>query len=136
MLLHSEPEKNRRQRFEALLKLQHDNNGLIEPRKELAILPGMFLPESAMVPAPSASSISRSVILPTPSVGTSCQPCEGNEHAKDHAPEEEDSSSSANMTAVRKRKTKVMTKDRKYNPRVQQSNRKQWIMKELKSSEQ
>lgn len=51
--LQSESENNRREKFEALLKLQQENNGLIEPRKNLAILPGMFLPENVTKPSTS-----------------------------------------------------------------------------------
>ena len=52
-ILHSEQENIRRQRFEAAFKLQQDNNGLIEPKKEVRVLPGMFLPP---VTPPTAES--------------------------------------------------------------------------------
>ncbi|TVT96837.1 hypothetical protein EJB05_57912, partial [Eragrostis curvula] len=48
-LLHSEAEQNRRKRIESLVSLQQECNGLIEPKKDLAIQPGMYvsLPPSA-----------------------------------------------------------------------------------------
>ncbi|KAJ9680552.1 hypothetical protein PVL29_019771 [Vitis rotundifolia] len=42
-LLHSDSEVTRRLKFEAMLKLQEENNGLIEPKKNGVIVPGMFL---------------------------------------------------------------------------------------------
>lgn len=42
-LLHSEAEQIRRKRIEALLNLQQECNGLIEPKKDLAIQPGMYV---------------------------------------------------------------------------------------------
>lgn len=53
-VLHSESEKTRRQKFEAILKLQQESSGLIEPKKDEVLLPGMFLPQS--VPSPSTES--------------------------------------------------------------------------------
>ncbi|KAJ4847611.1 hypothetical protein Tsubulata_002712 [Turnera subulata] len=50
-LLQSESESIRRQKFEAILKLQQENSGLIEPKRDLLVLPGMFLPPPAQVPA-------------------------------------------------------------------------------------
>ncbi|KAL3613669.1 hypothetical protein CASFOL_041743 [Castilleja foliolosa] len=54
-VLHSEPEKIRRQKFEAILKLQQENSGLIEPKKDEVLLPGMFLPPRPVV-SPSTES--------------------------------------------------------------------------------
>ncbi|KAK4748034.1 hypothetical protein SAY87_014620 [Trapa incisa] len=51
-LLHSDSEKIRRQKFEAILKIQEERNGIIEPRKDLVVLPGMYLPQ----PVTSAAS--------------------------------------------------------------------------------
>ena len=42
-LLHSEAEQNRRKRIESLINLQQERNGLIEPKKDLAIQPGMYV---------------------------------------------------------------------------------------------
>ncbi|XP_065859135.1 uncharacterized protein [Euphorbia lathyris] len=44
-ILESDSEKIRRKKFEAILKLQEENSGLIEPKKELLVLPGMYLPQ-------------------------------------------------------------------------------------------
>lgn len=42
-LLHSEAEQNRRKRIESLVNVQQELNGLIEPKKDLAIQPGMYV---------------------------------------------------------------------------------------------
>lgn len=46
-LLSSDEEKRRREKFDALLRLQREHSGLIEPKKDLVVPPGMFLPERA-----------------------------------------------------------------------------------------
>lgn len=56
LFLQSDSEKNRREKFEALLKLQQENNGLIEPKKDLAIVPGMFLPANVANPSTSTET--------------------------------------------------------------------------------
>ncbi|KAJ0673048.1 putative transcription factor C2H2 family [Helianthus annuus] len=55
-LLHSDSENTRRQNFEVILKLQQENNGLIEPKKTEVLMPGMFLPR----PAPTTSTAATS----------------------------------------------------------------------------
>ncbi|GAV71089.1 RWD domain-containing protein/zf-RING_2 domain-containing protein [Cephalotus follicularis] len=50
-LLQSDTENIRRQKFEAILKLQQENSGLIEPKRDLLIQPGMFLPQAVSIPA-------------------------------------------------------------------------------------
>ncbi|KAK7286980.1 hypothetical protein RJT34_22368 [Clitoria ternatea] len=50
-LLQSEYEATRRQKFEAILNLQKENSGLIEPKRDLVILPGMYLPQPVAVPS-------------------------------------------------------------------------------------
>ncbi|KAK6119367.1 hypothetical protein DH2020_046887 [Rehmannia glutinosa] len=57
-ILHSESEKIRRQKFEAILKLQQENSGLIEPKKNEVLLPGMFLPQSVALPSTESGTIS------------------------------------------------------------------------------
>ncbi|KAJ1276010.1 hypothetical protein BS78_05G181100 [Paspalum vaginatum] len=42
-LLNSEAEQNRRKRIESIVNLQQERNGLIEPKKDLAIQPGMYV---------------------------------------------------------------------------------------------
>ncbi|GAU20208.1 hypothetical protein TSUD_352720 [Trifolium subterraneum] len=49
-ILQSEQEIIRKQRFEAILSLQKENNGLIEPKKDIVILPGMYLQQPVVVP--------------------------------------------------------------------------------------
>ncbi|XP_015697950.1 E3 ubiquitin-protein ligase RNF25 [Oryza brachyantha] len=49
-LLHSESEKNRREKFASLFNLQQQRNGLIEPKKDLSIQPGMYIPRPPSMP--------------------------------------------------------------------------------------
>lgn len=44
--LHCDSENIRRQKFKVISKMQEEINGLIKPRKDLVVLPGMFLPQS------------------------------------------------------------------------------------------
>lgn len=56
MLLYSDSEKTRRQKFEAILKLQQENNGLIEPKKSEVLMPGVFLPRPTTTTTTATSS--------------------------------------------------------------------------------
>ncbi|KAJ7950771.1 E3 ubiquitin-protein ligase RNF25 [Quillaja saponaria] len=49
-ILQSESEITRRQKFEAVLKIQEGNSGIIQPKKDLVVLPGMFLPQPVTTP--------------------------------------------------------------------------------------
>ncbi|KAM0878566.1 hypothetical protein ACQ4PT_034794 [Festuca glaucescens] len=53
-LLHSEAEKKRREKFRSLFNLQQERNGLIEPKKDLAIQPGMYVSLPPSEPTTSA----------------------------------------------------------------------------------
>ncbi|CAO2146966.1 unnamed protein product, partial [Urochloa humidicola] len=53
-LLHSEAEQIRRRRIESLVNLQQERNGLIEPKKDLAIQPGMYVTLPPSTPDPAA----------------------------------------------------------------------------------
>nr|XP_010919738.1 E3 ubiquitin-protein ligase RNF25 isoform X2 [Elaeis guineensis] len=121
LFLQSELENKRRQKFEALLKLQQENNGLIEPTKNLQILPGMFLPEL--------------LSLPPTSVDTRGEPCGVTaQHST------LDSNTSMNKATTSKQKnTSMRRKNSLHNSRKQknaQPARKQWIKKEAQTSEQ
>ncbi|XP_062198343.1 uncharacterized protein LOC133901062, partial [Phragmites australis] len=50
-LLHSELEMNRKKNFESLVNLQQERNGLIKPKNDLAIQPGMYVSLPPSVPA-------------------------------------------------------------------------------------
>lgn len=54
-LLESDSENIRRKKFEAVLKLQQENSGLIEPKRELQILPGMYLPQPVTLPTQTSN---------------------------------------------------------------------------------
>ncbi|CAN1331832.1 E3 ubiquitin-protein ligase RNF25 [Linum perenne] len=66
-----ESEHIRREKFEAILKLQEEKHGLIEPKKSIAVLPGMFLPQPALTPAPAPT--------PSPAVSTETNSGESSE---------------------------------------------------------
>jgi len=53
-LIQSESEKIRRERFEAILKTQEEKGGLVQPKKNISVVPGMYLPPP---PAPPSSSL-------------------------------------------------------------------------------
>lgn len=53
-------EKTRRQKFEEILKKQEENSGLIEPPKDLVVLPGMYLPQRTPAAATTAQSTTES----------------------------------------------------------------------------
>ncbi|XP_059459187.1 uncharacterized protein LOC132188679 [Corylus avellana] len=53
-LLESDSEDVRREKFEAILRLQQENNGLIEPKKNLVVVPGMFLLQTDSAASTSA----------------------------------------------------------------------------------
>ncbi|XBH84836.1 hypothetical protein VPH35_072910 [Triticum aestivum] len=59
-LLHSEAEKKRREKFGSLFSLQQERNGLIEPKKDLAIQPGMYVLLPASEPTTSAGDSTNS----------------------------------------------------------------------------
>ncbi|VVB06363.1 unnamed protein product [Arabis nemorensis] len=52
-LLQSDSEKIRREWFEAILRTQEEKGGLVQPKKNISVVPGMYLP-----PPPPASSSS------------------------------------------------------------------------------
>ncbi|XP_033145924.1 E3 ubiquitin-protein ligase RNF25 isoform X2 [Brassica rapa] len=52
-VLQSESENMRRERFEAILKTQEEQGGLVQPKKNISVVPGMYLPPP---PAPASSS--------------------------------------------------------------------------------
>ncbi|QCE04876.1 E3 ubiquitin-protein ligase [Vigna unguiculata] len=54
-LLQSENEIIRRHKFEAILNLQKENSGLIEPKKDIVILPGMYLPQPVAMPSSTST---------------------------------------------------------------------------------
>ncbi|XP_038975802.1 uncharacterized protein LOC103713599 isoform X2 [Phoenix dactylifera] len=121
LFLQSELENKRREKFEGLLNLQQENNGLIEPTKNLQILPGMFLPEP--------------LSLPTTSVETRGELCGDTADRSTF-----DSNTSINKASTSKQKnTSMRRKNSLHNSRKQkhaQPVRKQWIKKEVQTSEQ
>ncbi|RDX58288.1 hypothetical protein CR513_62403, partial [Mucuna pruriens] len=54
-LLQSEDEIIRRQKFETILNLQKENSGLIEPKRDIVILPGMYLPQPVAIPSSTST---------------------------------------------------------------------------------
>ncbi|XP_068651064.1 uncharacterized protein [Aristolochia californica] len=117
-VLHSEAENNRRQRFEAVLKLQKEKDGLIEPRKINVLLPGMFLPEPPAPPSepPTETNPERQDEGCTPS-GRSL---------------ETDSSASSTRPSTSNNTANRRMKGRSSKPRNQmtKSSRSNWIKKQ------
>lgn len=122
--LQSEMEHNRRQKYEAALKLQEENRGLIEPRRNDVLLPGMFLPEPVNVLVASAKIITDE----QQDEGFACNP-----------PLESDLSSSSSKPRTSKHhNSSTRRKNRGNHPRKQinaESSRKQWIKKEKITSD-
>uniref|UniRef100_A0A1D1YRX2 E3 ubiquitin-protein ligase RNF25 n=1 Tax=Anthurium amnicola TaxID=1678845 RepID=A0A1D1YRX2_9ARAE len=115
-VLESDAENTRRQQFEALLKLQQENSGLIEPKKDLVVTPGMFLPEH----------VTQHTVAPGNIV-------EHSEDGESNAMLMVDSNGALNTRADNVHKHASMRRGRSHNPRKHlngQSSRKQWIKKE------
>lgn len=49
----------RRQKIDAISKIQQENNGLIESKKNEVLLPGMFLPQPVGLPSIESEGVSR-----------------------------------------------------------------------------
>ncbi|KAH9788670.1 RWD domain-containing protein [Citrus sinensis] len=107
--LHSDSENIRRQKFEAILKLQEENSGLIEPKRDLVVLPGMFLPQPATLPTP-----------------TSTKETTEQEQGEQSAPAEINATGSSNRASGSKHWNSGMRKRRGRNLR----NQRQWIRKD------
>ncbi|KAK9146446.1 hypothetical protein Sjap_006349 [Stephania japonica] len=56
-ILQSEAEHFRKQKLETITKLQEDNNGLIKAKRDLVLMPGMFLPEPIIAPAEASAEV-------------------------------------------------------------------------------
>ncbi|KAL9429888.1 hypothetical protein AB3S75_025307 [Citrus x aurantiifolia] len=110
--LHSDSENIRRQKFEAILKLQQENSGLIEPKRDLVVLPGMFLPQPATLPTP-----------------TSTKETTEQEQGEQSAPAEINATGSSNRASGSKHRNSGMRKRRGRNLR----NQRQWIRKDYSS---
>lgn len=72
--LHSESETIRRQKFDDILKIQQENNGLIEPKRNEVLLPGMFLPQSAVLPSTESEGISSELQSKVPEAKSDANP--------------------------------------------------------------
>ncbi|KAI7757664.1 hypothetical protein M8C21_029653 [Ambrosia artemisiifolia] len=107
-LLHSDSENTRRQKFEAILKLQQENNGLIEPKKTEVLMPGMFLPRPT----------------PTTSAATSDKEATDSEQVT-----ESKTNGDVSKPSSSNRRRGPRSRYRGKNPRGQVNNR-QWVAKE------
>ncbi|KAL0425742.1 UNVERIFIED_CONTAM: hypothetical protein Sradi_1109000, partial [Sesamum radiatum] len=109
-ILHSDSEKIRREKFEAILNLQQENSGLIEPKKTEVLLPGMFLPQ------PAALAPTEHDVVPNESQN------------KDEAPKSDTKpGSSFNRPGSRKHNGSTMRKHRTQNSSKQV---RQWVRKD------
>nr|CAD1835063.1 unnamed protein product [Ananas comosus var. bracteatus] len=123
-LLQSESENHRRQQFEALIKLQQERNGLIEPKKDLLILPGMFLPATS-VPHTTSTEVG----------------CSEQSDVNSCSSTMETDSNSSQIKATTNNRTNLSSRRRHkgHGSRKQQhahSVKRQWIRKEEDGSEQ
>lgn len=117
-------EHNRRQKYEAVLKLQEENRGLIEPRRNDVLLPGMFLPEPV------------NVLVASTKIITDERQDEG--FASNPPLKSDLSSSSSKPSTSKHHNASTRRKNRDNHPRKQinaQSSRKQWIKKEKITSD-
>lgn len=72
--LHSESETIRRQKIDVILKIQQENNGLIEPKRNEVLLPGMFLPQSVGLPSAESEGISSELQSKDPAAKSDANP--------------------------------------------------------------
>ncbi|CAL5331277.1 hypothetical protein CsSME_00012298 [Camellia sinensis var. sinensis] len=110
-LLLSTLEKTRRQKFEAILKLQQENSGLIEPKKNEVLLPGMFLPQ-----------------LTPQSTPVSVKETSEQQHTDPTVPSVTNSIGSSSRPSTSEHRNSGMRKHRGRNSRKQF---KQWIKKDI-----
>ncbi|GAA0159979.1 hypothetical protein LIER_16637 [Lithospermum erythrorhizon] len=108
-ILHSDSEIIRRKKFEAILKIQQERSGLIEPKKNEVLLPGMYLPR------PVASPVE---VLDTETAEEQRKHLAANSRSDMHAkPSTQNSSNSrsqrASNTSARRNKTPPLEQNRK-----------------------
>lgn len=89
--------------------MQEENSGLIEPKRDLVVLPGMFLPQPATLPTP-----------------TSTNETTEQEQGEQSAPAEINATGSSNRASGSKHWNLGMRKRRGRNLR----NQRQWIRKD------
>ncbi|KAM7276718.1 hypothetical protein ACFE04_018584 [Oxalis oulophora] len=120
--LQSDSENTRRQKFEGILKLQQENSGLIEPKKDLLILPGMFLPQ------PVASAATSSTNDTNPATEETSQP----ERKKTALTKESDCSGSSSKPHANKHRHSHHHSHSMRRQRAQNSKQaaKQWVRKD------
>lgn len=116
--LNSDLENNRRDKFKALIKLQEEHNGLVEPRRNLAIQPGMYLPENVMRPSTSIETDNGQSVDGALSVNM--------EVTSDCSPNRDATRKHRNPDSRRKSRFQGSSKPMHKGP----SSRKQWIKKE------
>ncbi|XP_023769099.1 uncharacterized protein LOC111917664 [Lactuca sativa] len=108
-ILNSDSENTRREKFEATMKLQQENNGLIEPKKTEVLMPGMFLPR------------------PTTTTTTTTTTAAGEQAVKS----ETDNGVPANKpSGSHRRSSGPRSKYRGRNSRTQVNNNRQWVVKD------
>ncbi|KAJ3689918.1 hypothetical protein LUZ61_019082 [Rhynchospora tenuis] len=117
-LLQSKSEDDRRKQFDELLKLQQERNGIIEPKKDLVVQPGMFISLPTPPPATTATTEEEQEIGVEDSVADSTEPT--NEAAAHHNKQK-------NATVRRKHRTRGSRKQ-------QHHQRRQWVQKEAGNS--
>lgn len=140
-ILHSDSEIIRKQKFEAILKIQQEKSGLIEPKKNEVLLPGMYLPrpvvclvevpdtETAEVdihtkPSIPSSSNSRSRRARTTNTRRNKGPPPPEQQPKELG---SNTRGTSNRPSTSKGRNATARKDKGTNPKPQQ---RQWVRKE------
>ncbi|KAJ1693845.1 hypothetical protein LUZ63_010543 [Rhynchospora breviuscula] len=117
-LLQSKSEEDRRKQFDELLKLQQERNGIIEPKRDLVVQPGMFISLPTPPPTTAATAEEEQEIGVEDSIADSTEPT--NEAAAHHNKQK-------NAIVRRKHRTRGSRKQ-------QQHQRRQWVQKEAGNS--
>lgn len=115
-ILSSDSEKLRREKFDAILKLQQEKGGLIEIKKHEVLRPGIYLPQPAALPSTAST-----------------------EEAKEQQDKEMAASGSTNLPSTSRARNSSTKKHQGNNSRKQvtQSSKKQvtqWVKKENSNS--
>ncbi|XP_043721117.1 E3 ubiquitin-protein ligase RNF25 isoform X2 [Telopea speciosissima] len=121
-LLHSDVENIRRQKFEAVLKVQQENSGLNEPKKDKVLLPGMFL---SLTIAQSMTSTEHPI--EQQSKDASCTATMKTNSSGSSNKPKTNSSESSNRPSTSEHKKLGMRRYRAQNPKKQL---KQWVKKD------
>ncbi|CAI9277838.1 unnamed protein product [Lactuca saligna] len=107
-ILNSDSENTKREKFEATMKLQQENNGLIEQKKTEVLMPGMFLPRPTPTTTTTAAAAGEQAVKSETDTGVPVNKPSGS-HRRSSGPR---------------------SKYRGRNSRTQVNNNRQWVVKD------